>query len=123
MKPSEVVSVYGKCHIKLTDDERGAIETQSIQDDMEEEDVAPAPRAASVFEDSVAKAGASHSVVAADSDDEEVVAAPPRVAAAAEPVVKKVVKKVAPAPVEEAPAAVMKKKVVKKKVSEAEAEA
>jgi len=122
VKPREVVSVYGKCHIKLTDDERGAIETQSIQDDMDDEEVAP--RAASVFDDSVPKTGASHSVVAADSDDEEVVAAPPRAAApAAEPVVKKVVKKAAPAPVEEAPAAVMKKKVVKKKVSEAEAEA
>jgi len=124
VKPREVVSVYGKCHIKLTDDERGAIETQSIQDDMEDEEVAP-PRAASVFDDSAAKAGASHSVVAADSDDEEVVAAPPQraAAAAAEPVVKKVVKKAVVAPVEEAPAAVMKKKVVKKKVSEAEAEA
>jgi hypothetical protein len=109
VKPREVVSVYGKCHIQLSDDDRGAIESQTIQDDVDEYETsasAEPPRAATVFESAVA-----HSTEAADSDEEEVEVAPAPVVA------KKVVKKVAPAaPVEvEAPSAAPKKKIVKKK--------
>ena len=105
VKPREVVSVYGKCHIQLSSDDREAIESQKIPDEDIDDEVEE-PKSATVFDTS-----------AADSDEE----AEPVVTPA--PVVKKVVKK-APAPVEspveesvavaveEAP----KKKVVKKKV-------
>jgi hypothetical protein len=108
VKPREIVSVYGKCHIQLSSDDREAIESQKIPDEDLDDEVEEKP--ATVFDTS-----------AADSDEEvEPVAAP-----APTPSVKKVVKK-APAPVEsetpvEEPVAVAveeapKKKVVKKKV-------
>lgn len=107
VKPREVVSVYGKCHIQLSSDDREAIESQKIPDEDVDDDV-DEPKPATVFDTS-----------AADSDEEaeaEPVPAPT-------PSVKKVIKK-APAPVEapvEESAAVAveeapKKKVVKKKV-------
>jgi hypothetical protein len=114
VKPREIVSVYGKCHIQLSSDDREAIESQKIpdedlDDEVEEPSAKPATKPATVFDTS-----------AADSDEEE---AEPIATPA--PVVKKVVKK-APAPVEvetpvEEPSAVAveeapKKKVVKKKV-------
>lgn len=102
VKPREVVSVYGKCHIQLSSDDREAIESQKIPDEDGDEEVEES-KPATVFDTS-----------AADSDEE----AEPAPA----PVVKKVIKK-APAPVEalvEEPVAVAveeapKKKVVKKK--------
>ena len=114
VKPREIVSVYGKCHIQLSSDDREAIDSQKIpdedvEDEVEEPSTKPATKPATVFDTS-----------AADSDEEEAepVATPA-------PVVKKVVKK-APAPIEaevpaEEPVAVAveeapKKKVVKKKV-------
>jgi hypothetical protein len=107
VKPREVVSVYGKCHIQLSSDDREAIESQKIPDEDGDEEV-DEPKPATVFDTS-----------AADSDEE----AEPVVTPA--PVVKKVVKK-APAPVEvetpiDEPVAVAveeapKKKVVKKKI-------
>jgi len=109
VKPQEVVSVYGRCHIQLSDSDLQTIEKQESKpvadDDAEEEDE---PAAAPV------------STEVEDSDEEEepepvVVAAP----------VKKVVKKApapmvaAPEPEPEAEVAVAveppKKKVVKKK--------
>ena len=121
VKPREVVSVYGKCRVMLSEEERGAIATQQIKDD---DDVSE-----SVFTKTETT---SHDVAAEDSDEEgempEIVAAPDAAQEVVEeevaPVKKKVVKKKA-APVEEAadePAPVVKKKVVKKKkVVEAEA--
>jgi hypothetical protein len=109
VKPRNVESVYGRCHITLSDEDRGAIDRQTIKDgddDVYEGDDIPA----SVF--STTKI--AYETQAEDSDEE-----------VEEPVVpmpvitkKKVVKKAA-APVEAA--APTKKKVVKKKVVSAEA--
>jgi len=119
VKPREVVSVYGRCHIKLSEDDRGAIETQTLRDDadtLDEDDDAPAPTPTPVF------VAATHDTTAADSDDDEdAVETAPVVEETAPVVKKKVVKKAAA--VEEAPAAIVKKKVVKKKVSAPGAEA
>lgn len=109
VKPREIVSVYGKCHIQLSSDDREAIDSQKIPDEDAEDEVdEPAAKPATVFDTS-----------AADSDEEAEVEPAPA------PVVKKVIKK-APAPIEteapvEEPAAMAveeapKKKVVKKKV-------
>jgi hypothetical protein len=62
VKPKEVVTVFGKCHISLSDEDKVAIETSHADDDAEEE--VPVVSTTQV----------------ADSDDE---------AAAAAPVVKK----------------------------------
>jgi len=106
VKPREVVSVYGKCHIQLSTEDRDAIESQQIVDrddvDVEEESV-PAPQVKPTIDTS-----------AADSDEEVDEPEPEP-----EPVKKKVVKKApAPDPVVESPVAEepAKKKVVKKKV-------
>ena len=118
VKPREVVSVYGKCRVLLSEEDRGAIASQNVQDsdDIETE---------TVFEKATAQ---SHSVEAEDSDEEqdmpEIVASPTAEVAEEEapaPKKKIVKKKVAePAAEEEAPAP--KKKIVKKKkVVEAEA--
>jgi hypothetical protein len=112
VKPQEVLSVFGKCHIQLSNDDLQTIENQSntAEDSglAEEEQDVPATQPVSTEVE--------------DSDAEE---AEPEAEAEAEPVkvapVKKIVKKVAPAveqtaAVEEAPvvAAAPKKKVVKK---------
>ena len=99
----------------LSEDERGAIETQTITEDADDVDeVSEPPRAATVFDTKI-----EHNVEAADSDDEvevEVVVAP------APAPKKKVVKKAAP--VEATADVAPKKKVVKKKKAvEAVAEA
>jgi hypothetical protein len=106
VKPREVVSVYGKCHIQLSPEDRAAISSQAIHD--EDDEPVPASAHVSVF-----------STEAADSDeeieDDEPVPTP------SAPPVKKIVKKAEPeqvpvaveVPAEE-PAAV-KKKIVKKK--------
>jgi hypothetical protein len=121
VKPREVVSVYGKCHIQLSDDDRGAIETQTIRDDVDtsEEFEAPVAPKQTVFS---TPAQVVTTVETEDSDDEETteVEVPTPAPVEAVPVaVKKVVKKAAePVPISvatpettEAP----KKKIVKKK--------
>jgi hypothetical protein len=144
VKPREVISVYGKCHIELSSDDQAIIDSQKIMDDSDIADL----------DEETTKPGAeteSKPVVQTmveDSDDEDtepvvsvvvpepVVPEPPVVVPEEEPepvqetpkVVKKVVKKAAavqplmvpteevkePEPVVEAPKVV--KKVVKKKV-------
>lgn len=105
VKPREVVSVYGKCHIQLSSEDRDAIDSQQIvdRDDVEdvEEESTPAPTKQTI------------DTVAEDSDDDATEEQDP------EPVKKKVVKKAsAPEPVVESPVVdePTKKKVVKKKV-------
>ena len=104
VKPREIVSVYGKCHIQLSSEDRDAIDTQQIVEDADEvdEDAVVAPH--SVF---VQKAPAPVplpvSTAAPDSDDEQeqeqeqekaqAKAPEPEPVAVAEPVKKKVVKK------------------------------
>jgi hypothetical protein len=116
VKPQEVLSVYGRCHIQLSTDELASIEKQpsNMEEDAEEASVAAAPVSTEV-EDS-------------DQEDE---AEPEPVKVEAPAPVKKVVKKVeapAPAPVEveaaeesasssAAASEPAKKKVVKKKIT------
>jgi hypothetical protein len=117
VKPREVVSVYGKCRVLLSEEDRGAIASQTIQesDDVETE---------TVFEKATAQ---THDVEAEDSDEEQQEEMPEIVAAEVpEPVApapkKKVVKKKVVEPEAEEASAPPKKKVVKKKkVVEAEA--
>jgi hypothetical protein len=107
VKPREVVSVYGRCHIELSSEERDTIETQEIVDEVEEtKSVEPT---STVVEDS-------------DEENDEVPEAkqpePVEVQEEVKPVVKKVVKKAAPVaeePQEEVKPVV--KKVVKKKAT------
>jgi hypothetical protein len=117
VKPREVVSVYGRCHIELSPEDRDTLDTQKIADEDVESDSEPVKQStkqpAVVVETEVA-----------DSDEEQEEQEEPEPAPTPAPVVKKVVKKATPAPtaveepVVEAAAAVeepAKKKVVKKK--------
>ena len=108
VKPREVVSVYGKCQIKLSDEERTTIDKQELKDDV---DLESEP-------ETVFQKPAPVSTEVADSDNEEEALEPAPVVEEPKPVVKKVVKK-APEPeaavVAEEPKPVVKK-VVKKKV-------
>ena len=104
VKPQEVVSVFGKCHIQLSADEIKSIDkdapTSANDDDDDEVDILPA---------STPKPATSTEVE--DSEDEAEEPEP-------EPVVvkKKIVKKAAPVQEEDEPTLTPKKKVVKKKV-------
>jgi len=112
VKPREVVSVYGKCQIKLSDEEKTTIEKQELKDDVDLEESET---------ETVFQKPAPVSTEVPDSDNEEDTA-PEQVPVVEEPkpVVKKVVKKAPEAvPVEVAaePAAEpAKKKIIKKKV-------
>ena len=135
VKPREIVSVFGKCHIKLSEEDRTVIETQKLEEDGEPEApyVAPAPVAQKAAPAPVA------STHVEDSDDEEpalvvqeqevqppveIVETPAETPVETKPAVKKVVKKAAPPASEESktedateeePAKPAAKKVVKKK--------
>jgi len=100
VKPQEVVSVYGRCHIQLSMDEISKMDSPTVaREDDDEISVAPAPVSTEV-EDS-------------DEEQEQEQAEAPVVAAP----VKKLVKKAVVEPVAESEvAAAPKKKVVKKKV-------
>ena len=119
VKPREVQSVFGKCHIPLDETEKSAIEEQEILDDVD----------GSLSESEPMKLSRSSSVVSVpvpvdttvpDSDDEG--EKPDEEKPEEEkPKVKKVVKKVSEEPVQVlTPAAALeepaKKKVIKKKV-------
>jgi hypothetical protein len=96
VKPRENISVYGKCQIKLSEDEIKKIETQEIK---EEADVEADEEFAHVVNTPVVAPKQEISTIVQDSDDE-----------AEKPVVVAKLEEV-PAPPVEAP----KKKVVKKK--------
>ena len=108
VKPREVVSVYGRCHIQLSSEDINVLEKQVIPKSEDDE----------VVEEETTE----QQTVVDDSDDEEV---EPVVEKVPEPVVvaptpvKKIVKKAA-APVVEAPVEKVeeapKKKIIKKKV-------
>jgi len=110
VKPQEVISVYGKCHIQLSTDEINSMDTSAAPvNDADDDEGVPLPASTPTVVDTNVE----------DSDEEEeeaeeVVAPEPTPAPK-----KKVVKKAAPAPVEEVsqaePVAAPKKKVVKKK--------
>lgn len=106
VKPQEVVSVYGKCHIELSTDDIKAMDSAptSSADVADEDEV----------ETSTSKPAVDTTVDDSDAEEEEPAPAPEP-----EPV-KKVVKKAAPAPAPEpepaTDSAPKKKKVVKKAV-------
>ena len=125
VKPREVVSIYGKCHIQLSEDERGLIEGQQINEDVDVDDehVVAKPVAKAAFAPvptptpapvptpapapvPVAKA---FDTSAADSDDEAAVDEP----AADEPD-EEAVEEPAPVVAAAAVAPVAAKKVIKK---------
>ena len=104
VKPREVVSVFGKCHINLSTEELETLEKSSVQDDDD-----------NYMEPTAKKETTTVEVV--DSDDEEAVEEVKEEPAPAPK--KKVVKKAAAPPATEEgeePAPAPKKKVVKKKV-------
>jgi hypothetical protein len=112
VKPREVVSVYGKCRVMLSAEDRGAIASQKIQDSDD------------IDESSYTAKTAQHDVTADDSDDEQTampdIIADESAAQEADAVdedapKKKVVKKKVAEPVKEDSSA-PKKKIVKKKV-------
>jgi hypothetical protein len=115
VKPREIVSVYGRCHIQLSTEDQAVLETQQvIEDDVDETEEEVAQPVAAVKQTTVVE----------DSDEEEAEEeeAPKPVVEEVKAPVKKVVKKAAEpivaataaAAVEEVKATV--KKVVKKKV-------
>ena len=114
VKPKEVVSVYGKCRVMLSEEERGEIETQHITDNgyQDEDD-----------DDMVAQQTVAHDTTAEDSDEEDIVASATAVEEETTPPPapkKRVVKKKAVKEAEEEdeePAPTPKKRVVKKKVA------
>ena len=105
VKPRVTNSIYGKCQIQLTNDDKEKINSApSLNDDDETEDVTTTDAVDTVVD---------------DSDDEANVAVEETQVVEAEVVKKKVVKKKAANVDEDKPAAVVKKKIVKKKVSAA----
>ena len=97
VKPRITDSVYGRCHINLSNEEKDVLEKQPV---VEEEDVVEEEEPKGV------------STEAADSDAEEEPAPAPVAAPVPAPVVKKVVKKAEPAPVPVAEPEPVKKTVV-----------
>ena len=139
VKPREVVSVYGKCHIQLSDEDRDTIDKQEISDEavedvVEEEEVkvvAKAPvskvvvkAAASAPTPAVSVSQAQADTHADDSDDEPDKESSPVAATATTTTQEEVVaqeEEVVAAVQEEAVAAAPVKKVVKKVVPAAAA--
>lgn len=101
VKPQEIISVYGKCHIALSTDEITTMDKPVAETEVDDD------------EEAVPASTPSQTLVEDSDEEEEAEPAP-----APAPVVKKVVKKVeAPVEVAAEPAAEpAKKKVVKKKV-------
>ena len=116
VKPREVVSVYGKCHIQLSPEEQDTIERQEIVDEeVDVSDPVPSVPVSTEVDDSDDEAVPETKVQEVEEDlpvNAEVPEPDP------EPVkpVKKVVKKAAPVEEEPEPAdaAPKKKKIVKK---------
>ena len=120
VKPNEVQSVFGKCHVQLSDADIKTIESNDVNSEVvnEEEEAVTLPagttKSTTEVEDSDAEEEAPAPVAEPEpvkvEEDEPVAVAP----------VKKIVKKVA-APVavveEAAPVAAAPKKIVKKKVA------
>jgi hypothetical protein len=111
VKPKEVVSVYGKCHIQLSNEEKDTIEKQQLNegDDIDAPVVStPAPNVPAPIAPKPVPITAPIQTVVQDSDDE--------------PEPEKVVQTPVPTPVDlpgEEPAAPVKKTVVKKVVKKA----
>jgi hypothetical protein len=111
VKPKELVSVYGKCHIQLSMDDISKMDSVPVNADEDEEESAPAAPISTEVEDS-------------DAEDEPS-SVPSPVAATPAPVKKVIKKAVVPEPVPETvevegeaeAVAAPKKKILKKKVT------
>lgn len=113
VKPKEVVSVYGKCHIQLSNEDKDAIDKQQVNDGEDVEAPASVATPAPIPAPAPAPAPAQVvNTVVNDSDDEQ----EPATASAPAPAVVST-----PAPVSEEAAAPVKKTVVKKVVKKATA--
>ena len=134
VKPSEVQSVFGKCHIQLSEDDIQTIETAVVPAVNEEEEQQLLPTIAAATQPPPVVAGSTKTAVDVEDSDVEDEPAATIVAEVAtvpetpppEPVVaavKKVVKKVAAVVQEEAiedtpaPVVAAAKKIIKKKVA------
>ena len=110
VKPREIVSVYGRCHIQLSNEDINVLEKQVIpkSEDDDENDVEPAAVDQTVVEDSDEEV-----------EEEPVEKVPEPVVEKVAPVKKIVKKAVAPSPVVEPPVEktedAPKKKIIKKK--------
>jgi hypothetical protein len=105
VKPKEVVTVFGKCHIKLSEDEKNTIENHDAEAEEEVESIpAPDPKAQTMVEDS-------------DEEEEPVKSEP--VKPVSKPVAPVVVEEKPETPVAVAAAAPVEKKIVKKVVKKA----
>ena len=100
VKPREVVSVFGKCHIELSNEEKDTLEKQVILDDVTAEEMVDSGLVPQVT--SVPASKPMVSTVVDDSDGEEE-AVPVKEPEPIEPPTKE-------------DATVLKKKVIKKKV-------
>jgi hypothetical protein len=127
VKPREIVSVFGKCHIKLSQEERTIIDTQKLEDDVvdDEPQVAPVSVKPAIVqevpisthvEDSDDEASPAVKTEQVKEPEPEPDVEPEQKEEVAKPVVKKVIKKAAPAQVDEAPTSEEPKPVVKKVV-------
>ena len=104
VKPRVNNSIYGKCHIQLTDEDKEKMNSAPVVNNDDDDDDDDTPPVDTVVD---------------DSDDEATVTVEETQVVEAEvvaPVKKKVVKKKAATVEEDKPAAVVKKKIVKKKV-------
>ena len=105
VKPKEVVTVFGKCHIKLSEDEKNTIENHDAEAEEEVDSIpAPDPKAQTMVEDS-------------DEEEEPVKSEP--VKPASKPVASVVVEEKPETPAPVAAAAPVEKKIVKKVVKKA----
>lgn len=133
VKPQEVVSVYGRCHIQLSNDDIQTIETQEpVSNNIEEDEEVVVSVPASVVPSTVVEDSDDEGEPAADETRPVEKSVPEPVADVVAvdvpvPVVKKIVKKAAPAVDPEVStepetvaavesSGVAKKKIIKKKV-------
>jgi len=111
VKPQEVISVYGRCHIQLSSDEIQSMDNSVPTNDNADEEEESLPATKVVVDTNVEDSDEEEDTTEPEPEPEQVVA--PK---------KKVVKKAATEPVLDEPApapAAPKKKVVKKKVAPA----
>lgn len=98
VKPSEIQSVYGKCHVQLTDDDIQTIETSVVPEAIVNEDEEHSVPATT----KIAAVASVTAVEDSDGEEDAAPAVPEPVVVAAPVAVKKIIKKiVAPTPTPE----------------------
>lgn len=96
VKPKEVVTIYGKCQIQLSTEERATIESQQIKEDEFVEE----PVLADITASQIKVPEKAVSTIVDDSDNEDNASSTPAPAPVAKKVVKKPAAEPAPAPVQ-----------------------